>query len=170
MLPPDPLHLEDPWYDELASGRPAGAGETGAASPAPDPGGTPPGISRRNDHSPPPASRRAAYLAVHRSAEFQLVRRRHRRFVLPAAGAFLGCHLGWLVLAVGAPGWMSLRPGGGPFTVALLTGAGQFAVVAVLTWAYVRHARLYRDPVALEVRWRTGQLTRSVPGGRGAPW
>jgi uncharacterized membrane protein (DUF485 family) len=170
MQQPYPTGFDDPWYDELASGRRAGAdAATPGEQPLPDVPeilGIPPRPPRRNDHPvDPPGDRGAVYLTMHRSADFQEVRRRHRRFVLPASCAFLACYLGYLALAVAAPGAMATGVGGGPFTVALLAGAGQFAVVALLTWAYVRHARRRRDPAALELRWQTQQLTRSVAGG-----
>jgi uncharacterized membrane protein (DUF485 family) len=167
---PDSLHFDDPWHDEPASGLREGPGEQAAPPPADVPDGppVPPALPRRNDHpAGPPDSREAAYLAMHAGADFQEVRRRHRRFVLPAATAFLGCYLGYLALAVTGPGLMSVRPGDGPVTVALLAGAGQFLLVALGTWAYVRHARLRRDPAALELRWHAQQLTRSVAARAG---
>jgi uncharacterized membrane protein (DUF485 family) len=164
MQQPDSFPYEDPWYDELASGRCAGTLDPAEVRPVPDMPEPPPAPLRRNDHlDPSPGSRDAAYLAMHGSADFQRVRRRHRGFVLPASCAFLGCYLGYLGLVVGAPGLMAVRVGAGPLTVALLVGAGQFAVVALLTWGYVWHARLRRDPAVLELRWRTQQLTRSFP-------
>ena len=111
------VRLDDPWYDALASGW----GELdGTGAPAP---GVP----------PQPADRERAglgtagiYLEVHRSAAFQEVRSRYRRFVVPAASAFLLWYLAYVVTATTAPGLMA-RPVAGAVNVAMVAGLGQFA-------------------------------------------
>lgn len=122
------------------------------------------------------------YLAVHAAPELQRVRRRYRRLVVPAALAFLAWYLSYVVDATVAPE-LTGRQVVGPVNVALLAGLGQFATTFLLTWAYARHARLRRDPAALDLRWdiamRTHRSdgyvgTRTAPGGspagdRGAP-
>lgn len=140
--------LDDPWRDVLASGWEEARSSEGG------------GAASRNDL--PATGRAAAYDAVHRGPEFQRVRRLHRRFVLPAAAAFLVCHLGHLAALTLVPDAMGARLGGGPATVALVAGLGQFAVTFLLTWAYARHARLRRDPAALELRWEAQRLTGAV--------
>lgn len=155
--------IDDPWYDALASGW----GEP-AADAAPDPAAGPPGRVPRQQ------VRTAAdiYLEVQRSAAFQEVRARYRRFVFPAAVAFLVWYLAYLVAATVAPGLMA-RPVAGAVNVAMVAGLGQFLTTFLLTWAYARHARLRRDPAALELRWDTQEMTRgmahpTIPGtGRG---
>ncbi|MGV9848837.1 DUF485 domain-containing protein [Streptomyces sp. NPDC003442] len=133
--------LEDPWYDALASGW----GE------ADDTEGEP----RR---ARPPAAQ-AVYTEVHGSAAFQEVRRRYRRFVFPAAAAFLIWYLAYVVAATTAPRLMA-RPVVGTLNVAMVAGLAQFATTFLLTWAYARHARLRRDRVALELRWVTQEMMR----------
>ncbi|MFD9716214.1 DUF485 domain-containing protein [Streptomyces sp. NPDC059076] len=92
------------------------------------------------------------YREVQGGAAFQQVRRRYRRFVGPAAVAFLLWYFGYVVAVVTAPGLMA-RPVIGALNVALLAGLAQFLTTFLLTWAYAGHARRYRDRAALELRW-----------------
>ncbi|MFI6645140.1 DUF485 domain-containing protein [Streptomyces sp. NPDC050504] len=101
------------------------------------------------------------YLEVQRSAAFQEVRGRYRRFVVPASVGFLGWYLLYVVAATVAPGLMA-RPVAGAVNVAMVAGLGQFLSTFLLTWAYARHARLRRDRAALELRWDTQEMTRGV--------
>nr|WP_234380716.1 DUF485 domain-containing protein [Streptomyces sp. CMB-StM0423] len=105
----------------------------------------------------------AVYLAIHATPEFQRVRTRYRRFVVPAALAFLAWYLAYVVAATVAPELMGRRVAG-PVNVALLAGLGQFATTFLLTWAYARHARLRRDPAALDLRWDIAMRTRRQDG------
>ena len=151
------VRLDDPWYDALASGW----GELdGTGAPAP---GVP----------PQPVDRECAglgtagiYLEVHRSAAFQEVRSRYRRFVVPAACAFLLWYLAYVVAATTAPGLMA-RPVAGAVNVAMVAGLGQFLTTFLLTWAYARHARLRRDRAALDLRWRVFDRARTQDTSRG---
>ncbi|GAA3496769.1 DUF485 domain-containing protein [Streptomyces prasinosporus] len=142
------MRYDDPWYDALASGwgESAGAGAPAAVPPAREEG------------------RAAAdvYLEVQRSEAFQEVRSRYRRFVVPAVVLFLAWYVAYVVTATTAPGWMA-RPVAGAVNAGMLAGLGQFLTTFLLTWAYVRHARLRRDRAALELRWDTQELAR----GRG---
>ncbi|MEU6381510.1 DUF485 domain-containing protein [Streptomyces sp. NPDC046909] len=148
------VRYDDPWYDALASGW----GELGGAGvPAP----VPVARSGRAEHEDAAAE---VYLQVQRSAAFQEVRSRYRRFVVPACVVFFGWYVGYVVTATTAPGLMA-RPVAGAVNVAMLAGLGQFLTTFVLTWAYARHARLRRDRAALELRWDTQELTRGIRGG-----
>jgi uncharacterized membrane protein (DUF485 family) len=104
------------------------------------------------------------YLEVQRSAAFQEVRRRYRKFVVPASVAFFAWYVGYVVTATTAPELME-RPVAGAVNVAMVAGLGQFLSTFLLTWAYARHARLRRDRAALELRWDTQELTRGMGGG-----
>ncbi|MFF9351743.1 DUF485 domain-containing protein [Streptomyces sp. NPDC014734] len=145
------MRRDDPWYDTLASGRgepdgawiPAPAGPSGPAEP-------------RYGHSAA-----EIYLEVQRSGAFQEVRRRYRRFVIPATFAFLAWYLAYVVVAITEPGLMA-RPVAGSVNVAMIAGLAQFLTTFLLTWAYARHARLRRDRAALELRWETQEMTRGV--------
>ncbi|MER0483271.1 DUF485 domain-containing protein [Streptomyces sp. Edi2] len=149
------VRLDDPWYDALASGwgeldGPAEAAAEWGSGQSPRP-------------VPVPEDERSAphdevYLAVQRSAAFQEVRRRYRRFVLPGTAVFLAWYLAYVIAATAAPGLMAHRVAGA-LNVAMLAGLGQFATTFLLTWAYARHARRRRDSAALDIRWETQELT-----------
>jgi uncharacterized membrane protein (DUF485 family) len=149
------MRYEDPWYDALA----AGWGESGTTRtpvtevPAP-----------RGEWEDQAAAAAQVYLEVQRSAAFQEVRSRYRRFVGPAVAVFFLWYVAYVVAATTAPGLMA-RPVAGAVNVALLAGLGQFLSTFLLTWAYARHARLRRDRAALELRWDTQELTRGARGG-----
>ncbi|GGJ05322.1 membrane protein [Streptomyces brasiliensis] len=146
------MRYEDPWYDALASGW----GESdGTGVPAPVAPAAREGAAVRA---------RDVYLEVQRSAAFQEVRSRYRRFVVPGVAVFLAWYVGYVITATTAPGFMA-RPVAGAVNVAMVAGLGQFLTTFLLTWAYSRHARLRRDRAALELRWDTQELTREVRGG-----
>ncbi|WP_225631507.1 DUF485 domain-containing protein [Streptomyces solaniscabiei] len=147
---------DDPWYDALASGwgESEGAGVPEAAVPP----------MRPETAGRTPRDAADVYLEVQRSAAFQEVRSRYRRFVVPAVVAFFVWYVAYVVTATAAPGLMA-RPVAGAVNVAMLAGLGQFLTTFLLTWAYARHARLRRDRAALELRWDTQELTRGVRGG-----
>jgi uncharacterized membrane protein (DUF485 family) len=145
------MRLDDPWYDALASGWGELDG-TGSFAPAGPPGPADP----RRGHSTADI-----YLEVQRSEAFQEVRRRYRRFVVPASLAFLAWYLVYVVVAITAPGLMA-RPVVGAVNVAMVAGLGQFLTTFLLTGAYARHARLRRDRAALELRWETQEMTRGA--------
>ncbi|MFI1757843.1 DUF485 domain-containing protein [Streptomyces sp. NPDC020571] len=154
--PYDGPPYDDPWYDALASGWGESAGPS-----APEPAVPP----MRRD-APAQQLRAAAdvYLEVQRSAAFQEVRSRYRRFVVPAVAGFFLWYVAYVVTATSAPSLMA-RPVAGAVNVAMVAGLGQFLTTFLLTWAYARHARLRRDRAALELRWDTQELTRGTRGG-----
>ncbi|MFF4590615.1 DUF485 domain-containing protein [Streptomyces sp. NPDC001388] len=156
---PGEARYEDPWYDTLASGwgEPGTRGPVGASPFA----GVPAARHGEDDRAVAAAQ---VYLEVQRSAAFQEVRSRYRRFVGPATAGFFLWYVGYVVTATAAPGFMA-RPVAGAVNVALLAGLGQFLSTFLLTWAYARHARLRRDRAALELRWDTQELTRGTRGG-----
>ncbi|MFC9758146.1 DUF485 domain-containing protein [Streptomyces sp. NPDC056921] len=145
------MRLDDPWYDVLASGWGELDG-TGSFAPTGPPR---PADPRRGQ------SAADIYLEVQRSEAFQEVRRRYRRFVVPATFAFLAWYLVYVVAAITAPGLMA-RPVAGAVNVAMVAGLGQFLTTFLLTGAYARHARLRRDRAALELRWETQEMTRGA--------
>ncbi|GFH38448.1 DUF485 domain-containing protein [Streptomyces pacificus] len=156
------VHIEDPWYDALA----AGWGEPGGAD---DP--VPPGAPAAPATAVGGPGHRTGeiYLEVHRSAAFQEVRSRYRRFVVPATTAFFIWYVAYVITATAAPALMA-RQVIGAVNVAMVAGLGQFLSTFLLTWAYARHARLRRDRAALDLRWAVFDRTRdteSVPGEDG---
>lgn len=96
---------------------------------------------------------------MQRSAAFQEVRARYRRFVVPATAGFFLWYVAYVVAATAAPGLMA-RPVVGAVNVAMLAGLGQFLSTFLLTWAYARHARLRRDRAALDLRWTVFEQER----------
>ncbi|AKZ58577.1 putative membrane protein [Streptomyces ambofaciens ATCC 23877] len=146
---------DDPWYDALASGWGESPGARGPEGALPS--------MRRERAKDPDRIAADVYLEVQRSAAFQEVRSRYRRFVVPAVVAFLGWYAAYVVAATTAPALMA-RPVAGAVNVAMLAGLGQFLSTFLLTWAYARHARLRRDRAALELRWDTQELTRGARG------
>lgn len=148
----DPLALrvDDPWQDAGGAGLWVPEQEAPAAPSAAVP---PAATAVAGD-------RGAVFQEVQDSAAFQEVRGRYRGFVFPAAGGFVAWYLLYVVLATTAPGLMG-RQVVGEVNVAMVAGLAQFATTFLLTWAYVRHARLCRDRAALDLRWtlatRTGQ-------------
>ncbi|MBM7442666.1 DUF485 domain-containing protein [Streptomyces sp. HB132] len=142
--------LDDPWYEPSATGwgEPDGASAVAAEMP-----------SRQAEQRCHSAAE--VYLEVQNSPAFREVRRRYRRFVVPAAAAFLLWYLAYVVVATTAHDLMA-RPVVGALNVAMVAGLGQFLTTFLLTWAYARHARLHRDRAALELRWETQEMTRGA--------
>lgn len=105
------------------------------------------------------------YRTEQRSRALRQVGSRYRGFVLPAGAAFLLWYLTYVVAATSAPEAMA-RPVAGVFNVGMAAGLAQFATSFLLTRAYVRHAARRREPLALELRWKTQGMTRiAVQGG-----
>ncbi|MDQ0576952.1 DUF485 domain-containing protein [Agromyces albus] len=91
------------------------------------------------------------YRAVQDSAEFQTLRRTHRRFVFPVLGACLVWYLAYVLLAGYAHDFMS-TPVFGSINVAILLGLAQVVTTfAVTTW-YVSFANRKLDPLSEEIR------------------
>ena len=108
--------------------------------------------------------REDAYEEVRASPEFQALRRRFRRFVLPVSALFLVWYATYVLLADYAHGFMSTRVGGSNITVGLLFGLGQFVSTFAITTAYVRWANKHFDPAAEELRERIeGPAASSTP-------
>jgi len=160
---PGALRVDDPWKDGGTAG--LWVPDRPAPGPAADvrPGHEEYGERDQYEQHGAPAGgggRTSVYLEVQHSAAFAEVRDRYRRFVFPAAAAFFGWYLLYVVAATTAPRLMAHRLTG-ELNVAMVAGLAQFATTFLLTWAYTRHARLSRDRAALDLRWslatRTGQ-------------
>jgi uncharacterized membrane protein (DUF485 family) len=147
----DAVRIDDPWYDALASGWGEAGGADETAPPTHPAGGAGGHRHRASD----------IYLEVHRSAAFQEVRSRYRRFVVPATTAFFIWYVAYVITATAAPALMA-RPVIGAVNVAMVAGLGQFLSTFLLTWAYARHARLRRDRAALDLRWAVFDRTRDA--------
>lgn len=90
------------------------------------------------------------YIAVQRSPEFQELRGKFRRFVFPVTVFFLVWYFLYVLCAVLAPGFMSIRLVGN-INVGLIFGLLQFVSTFVITFAYARWANKSFDPAAARV-------------------
>jgi uncharacterized membrane protein (DUF485 family) len=105
-------------------------------------------------HIDPSAGRPATttiYEQVQRTAEFQDLRRRFRRFVFPMSAVFLLWYLLYVLLASYAPGFMATKLAGN-ITVGLVIGLLQFVSTFAITAVYVRYANRHLDPSAERLR------------------
>lgn len=100
---------------------------------------------------PPPTPTEAKYLAVLESPEFQDLRRRYRRWVLPVTLVSLLWYFVYVLLAAYATDFMSLRVVGN-INLALVLGLLQFVTTFAVTWAYVRYANRVLDPRSARIR------------------
>ncbi|MBY8344665.1 DUF485 domain-containing protein [Streptomyces sp. KC 17012] len=92
--------------------------------------------------------------AIIESAEFQLLRRAHRRSGVRMTSLAVGGFLLYVLLSGFAPGLMN-TPLGGRLTLGLALGLGQFAVMAVIARRRLVHLRTHADPPARGFRTRT---------------
>lgn len=99
------------------------------------------------------------FVAIQRSDEFVVLRRRLRRFVFPVSALFFGWYLCYVLLAAYAHGLMSHRLTG-QITVGLVMGVLQFcSTILIMVW-YLRYARTRIDPLVAAIRSRTGATGR----------
>lgn len=107
------------------------------------------------------------YESVHRSADFQELRSRLRRFVFPMSGAFLAWYLLYVLLASYAPALMAVKLVGN-INVGLVVGLLQFVSTFAITTLYVRFAAQRLDPLAHDLRDRIEDaLAREAAGDLG---
>lgn len=97
---------------------------------------------------------------LHASPEFAELRRRYRRFAIPASIAFLAWFLLYVVMSNWATDFMSTKVFGN-INIALLFGLLQFATTFAIAWAYARFSSARLDPLAgdLHDRFETGLAT-----------
>jgi uncharacterized membrane protein (DUF485 family) len=90
------------------------------------------------------------YLAVQRSDDFALLRRKVRRFIFPMTAAFFLWYLLYVLLSAYARGFMSIKIVGN-INVALVLGLLQFVSTFLIAWYYSRYAARELDPLADKV-------------------
>ncbi|MFE5812283.1 DUF485 domain-containing protein [Streptomyces sp. NPDC056479] len=78
--------------------------------------------------------------------EFHSLRRAQRRFGVRATLLSVGGFLLYVLLSHTVPGLMNQRLAG-DLTLGLALGLGQFVVMGVTAWCYVRHMRTRVDPL-----------------------
>jgi uncharacterized membrane protein (DUF485 family) len=119
---------------------------------SPWPGNSPTYGSTNNE--PAPSRRVSEY------PEFHSLRRAQRRFGVVATLLSAGGFLVYVLLSQYAPGPMNQRLLG-HLTLGLALGLGQFVVMGVTAWCYLRHMRTRVDPL---VRGLGAQLHRHEAG------
>ena len=93
---------------------------------------------------------------IHGHPEFQSLRNGYRRFAAVSTALAVGGFLLYVLLSNFAPGIMN-QPLAGHVTLGLALGLGQFAVMGVTAWRYVRRMRTHFDPVARGLRAQLDQ-------------
>jgi uncharacterized membrane protein (DUF485 family) len=95
------------------------------------------------------------YDRLHATEEFTELKKRYRRFVVPATIAFLGWYLLYVLMSMWAQDFMS-REVVGNINVALVFGLLQFATTFLISWLYSHHMAAKVDPLArdLETEYR----------------
>lgn len=105
----------------------------------------------RKNEIPPPTALEARYLAVHRSPEFQDLRKRFRGWVIPVTVGALLWYLAYVLLAAYAPGFMG-TPVIGNVNIGLILGLLQFVTTFGVTALYIRYASRVLDPASSRIR------------------
>lgn len=100
---------------------------------------------------PPPTPTEARYLAVQKSPEFQDLRSRYRRWVIPVTVASIAWYFLYVLLAAYAVDFMSIKLVGN-INVGLVLGLAQFVTTFAVTSAYVRYAGRVLDPRSAKIR------------------
>ncbi|MGZ5399324.1 MAG: DUF485 domain-containing protein [Nocardioides sp.] len=100
---------------------------------------------------PPPTPTEARYIAVQKSPEFQDLRTRYRRWVLPVTAVSLLWYFLYVALAAYATDFMGTKLYGN-INVGLVMGLAQFVTTFGVTSAYVRYADRVLDPRSAKIR------------------
>jgi len=98
-----------------------------------------------------PAAGGDVYERVHADPRYVELRKRHRNFVFPLAGLFLGWYFLYVLMADYAHDFMSTKVLGN-INIALIFGLLQFVSTFAITMWYVRFADRKLDPLADELR------------------
>ena len=109
----------------------------------------------RTRRTPPPGSQRKrdeqAYVELAKDPDFAELKRRYRRFALPATIAFLIWYVTYVVCNNWARGFMD-TPVIGNINVALVFGLLQFLSTFVIAYLYSRYSTKNLDPLADKLR------------------
>jgi uncharacterized membrane protein (DUF485 family) len=108
--------------------------------------------THHQDHGvPPPTPSEARYIAVQKSPEFQDLRSRYRRWVIPVTVASIAWYFLYVLLAAYAVDFMSTKVVGN-INIGLLLGLAQFVTTFGVTSMYVRYADRELDPRSAKIR------------------
>ncbi|HUC56767.1 MAG TPA: DUF485 domain-containing protein [Streptosporangiaceae bacterium] len=102
----------------------------------------------------------SGYEIVQASREFQNLRRRFRRFAVPAMVFFLTWYFLYVISAAFAPGFMRIKVAG-EINIGLCFGLLQFVSTFAITMLYGRWARRNIDPVSDRLRQRVARGRRT---------
>lgn len=116
------------------------------------------------DHATPAGPSGPDFIAIQRSDEFALLRRRLRRFVFPMSALFFGWYLTYVLLAAYAHDLMSHRVTG-EITVGLVLGVFQFGTTILIMLTYLWYSRTRIDPQVAVVRSRFGTTEQAPERG-----
>lgn len=108
-------------------------------------------MSRHTEHAEVTGPGAPDFLAMQNSPEFQLLKRKQRRFVFPVAIGFLAWYGLYMYLAAYAHDFMSIRVFGN-ITTGLVFGLLQFVTTFIITLVYVSYANRVLDPAAEKLR------------------
>ena len=97
--------------------------------------------------------------AIERSAEFQELVRRKRRYVIPRVVFFLVWYLAFVLLAGYAEDFMGSEFLVDGLTVGYVLAFSQFLMVWGLAWLYLRKADRIFDPLEEDVRQHARDIT-----------
>lgn len=100
--------------------------------------------------------------------EFHSLRRAHRRFGTLATFLSVGAFLLYVLLSSFAPDVMN-QILFGHLTLGLALGLGQFVVMGVTVWSYVRHMRTRVDPLARRFRSQLRHNESALRRGNAVP-
>jgi uncharacterized membrane protein (DUF485 family) len=104
------------------------------------------------------------YEELHDSPDFDDLRRRYRRFVIPWTVAFLAWYLLYVIMSNWAHDFMSIKLVGN-INVALVFGLLQFASTFLIAWLYARYMDRHVDPLArkLVARYEAALQGKEMP-------
>lgn len=100
------------------------------------------------------------YLQMQATEQFQDLRSRFRKFVFPMTAFFLAWYFLYVLAAIFAPGFMSIRVVG-VINIGLIFGLLQFVTTFAITFIYARWANRELDPRAEAC----GQRMTELAGG-----
>ena len=111
----------------------------------------------RTRRTPPASNQRKreeqSYTDLAREPDFAELKRRYRRFAIPATVAFLVWYVTYVVCNNWARGFMDTRVVG-HVNVALVFGLLQFLSTFVIAYLYSRYANRELDPLSTRLRQR----------------
>ena len=106
------------------------------------------------------------YIRLQQTEEFQELRTRFRRFVFPMTAFFLAWYFLYVLAAIFAPGFMSIRVIG-VINIGLIFGLLQFVTTFFITWWYIGFANKKLEPKQAAIRedMESGVIAEKINSG-----